>query len=55
VHTHTRTRRYGDKAKDMKEQELLRLQMQTAYKTGDKALAEKLMKKLTPDEPVFKK
>ncbi|KAG1676256.1 hypothetical protein FOA52_006474 [Chlamydomonas sp. UWO 241] len=47
--------KYGDKAKDMKEQELLRLQMQTAYKTGNKALAEKLMARLAPDDPVFKK
>jgi hypothetical protein len=42
---------YGDKAKDMKEQEMLRLQMQTAYKTGDLALAQKLMERLAPDDP----
>eukprot|EP00955_Chlamydomonas_euryale_P068732 360207-Chlamydomonas_euryale.AAC.11 len=43
--------KYSDKAKDMKEQEMMRLQMQNAYKTGDKALAEKLMARLAPDDP----
>jgi len=42
--------KYSDKAKDMKEQEMLRLQMQNAYKTGDRALAEKLLARLMPDE-----
>jgi hypothetical protein len=42
--------KYSDKARDMKEQEMLRLQMQNAYKTGNKALAQKIMERLAPDE-----
>ncbi|GAX75385.1 hypothetical protein CEUSTIGMA_g2829.t1 [Chlamydomonas eustigma] len=42
--------KHSDKAKDMKEQELLRLQMQTAYRVGDKALAQKIMERLLPDD-----
>lgn len=39
-----------DKAKDMREQDMLRLQMQTAYKTGDLATAQKIMQRLLPGE-----
>lgn len=42
--------KYSDKAKDMKEQEMLRLQMQNAYKVGNKVLAAKIMERLAPDE-----
>jgi len=41
---------HGDKAKDMREQEMLRLQMQVAYKTGDAKKAQKLLERLMPDE-----
>jgi hypothetical protein len=34
-------------------QELLRLQMQTAYRVGDKALAQKIMERLLPGNSVF--
>ena len=42
--------KYSDKARDMKEQEMLRLQMQAAYKVGDTLLAQKIMERLAPDE-----
>ncbi len=34
----------------MREQELLKMQMQTAYRTGDHEAAERLAKRLAPDE-----
>lgn len=37
-----------DKAKDMREQQLLRSQLDLAYKTGDRAKAEKLAALLAP-------
>ena len=37
----------------MREQNLMRMQMQQAYRVGDHALAEKLKEKLKPDEPVY--
>lgn len=40
----------GGKAKDMRDQELLRMQMTLAYKTGDMAKAQKLMERLAPDD-----
>lgn len=39
-----------DKAKDMREQQLLRSQMELAYKTGDRKKAEKLAALLAPTE-----
>lgn len=42
--------KYSDKARDMKEQEMLRLQMQAAYKVGNRELAQKIMERLAPDE-----
>lgn len=42
--------KYSDKAKDMREQELLRAQAALAYKTGDTATAQKLMDRLAPDD-----
>mmetsp|Transcript_11916 Transcript_11916/g.21375 ORF Transcript_11916/g.21375 Transcript_11916/m.21375 type:complete len:310 (-) Transcript_11916:303-1232(-) len=42
--------KYGDKARDMKEQEMLRYQMNLAYKTGDRAKAQKIQERLMPDE-----
>jgi len=39
------------KASDMKEQELLRMQMKLAYKTGDTFTAGKLAERLKPDDP----
>jgi len=39
------------KADDMREQQLMRLQMRQAYRTGDHATAEKLANKLKPDDP----
>eukprot|EP00798_Chlamydomonas_sp_ICE-L_P013139 gene13140-3462_t len=41
--------KYSDKAKEMKEQELLRLQMQHAYQIGDKEKAAKIQARLAPD------
>jgi len=38
------------KAEDMKEQELLKMQMQNAYRMGDHETAEKLASRLAPDE-----
>ena len=34
----------------MREQEMLKMQMQTAYRTGDHATAEKIATRLMPDE-----
>lgn len=42
--------KHTDLAKDMREQELLRAEMNLAYKTGDKAKAQKLFERLQPDE-----
>eukprot|EP00889_Picochlorum_renovo_P003610 jgi/Picre1/30640/NNA_006001.t1 len=39
----------GDRAADMREQELLRARMKLAYKTGDSETAQKLAEKLRPD------
>jgi hypothetical protein len=39
------------KADDMREQQLMRLQMRQAYRVGDHATAEKLANKLKPDDP----
>lgn len=44
-----------DKAKDMKEQELLRRQMQIAYKTGDMVKAQQLLARLAPEDDTKKK
>lgn len=46
---------HTDMAKDMREQELLRAEMNLAYKTGDKAKAQKLFERLQPDEEKKKK
>jgi hypothetical protein len=40
----------GKHLSELKDREMLRLQAQEAYKTGDMALAAKLMKKLNPEE-----
>jgi hypothetical protein len=42
--------RTTDKAKDMREQQMLRSQMELAYKTGDHKKAEKLAELLKPVE-----
>ncbi|KDD71909.1 hypothetical protein H632_c4190p0, partial [Helicosporidium sp. ATCC 50920] len=42
--------RTGDKAAAMKEQELLRAQMNLAYRTGNREEAQKLAARLAPDE-----
>lgn len=42
--------KHTDRAKDMREQELLRAEMTLAYKTGDKAKAQKLFERLQPDD-----
>lgn len=42
--------KHTDRAKDMRQQELLRAEMTLAYKTGDKAKAQKLFDRLQPDE-----
>jgi hypothetical protein len=34
----------------MREQEMLKMQMQTAYRTGDHATADKIASRLMPDE-----
>lgn len=47
--------KHTDLAKDMREQELLRAEMNLAYKTGDKAKAQKLFERLQPDEEKKKK
>jgi hypothetical protein len=47
--------KHTDMAKDMREQELLRAEMNLAYKTGDKAKAQKLFERLQPDEEKKKK
>ncbi|PSC69161.1 RNA-binding 25 [Micractinium conductrix] len=39
-----------DKAKDMREQQMMRQKMELAYKTGDRATAEKLQKLLEPTD-----
>ncbi|KAA6421923.1 MAG: hypothetical protein FRX49_08242 [Trebouxia sp. A1-2] len=39
-----------DKAADMREQDMLRMQMQMAYRTGDHDTANKLAERLKPDE-----
>lgn len=39
-----------DKAADMREQGMLRMQMQMAYRTGDHDTANKLAERLKPDE-----
>ena len=47
--------KYTDHGKrdDMREQELMKLQMQQAYRVGDHATAAQLKRKLKPDEPKF--
>eukprot|EP00879_Flechtneria_rotunda_P025828 GHRR01027480.1.p1 GENE.GHRR01027480.1~~GHRR01027480.1.p1 ORF type:complete len:361 (+),score=132.96 GHRR01027480.1:358-1440(+) len=42
--------KHTDRAKDMREQELLRAEMALAYKTGDTAKAQKLYERLLPDD-----
>lgn len=42
--------KHTDRAKDMREQELLRAEMTLAYKTGDRAKAQKLYERLLPDD-----
>lgn len=42
--------KHTDRAKDMREQELLRAEMALAYKTGDRARAEKIYNRLLPDD-----
>jgi hypothetical protein len=42
--------KHTDRAKDMREQELLRAEMALAYKTGDRARAQKIFERLQPDE-----
>lgn len=37
----------------MREQELMKLQMQQAYRVGDHTTAAQLKRKLKPDEPKF--
>ena len=39
-----------DKAADMREQDMLRMQMQMAYRTGDHDTANKLNERLKPDD-----
>ena len=41
------------KAQDMREQELMRMQMQQAYRLGDSEKAKQLKGRLKPDEPVW--
>jgi hypothetical protein len=42
--------KHTDRAKDMRDQELLRAEMTLAYKTGDRARAQKLFDRLQPDD-----
>jgi hypothetical protein len=42
--------KHTDRAKDMREQELLRAEMTLAYKTGDRARAQKIFDRLQPDD-----
>jgi hypothetical protein len=42
--------KHTDRAKDMREQELLRAEMALAYKTGDRARADKIFQRLQPDD-----
>ena len=44
-----------NKAKDMREQELLRAQMMLAYRTGDTKKAEQIKMRLEPDDPMAPK
>ena len=41
----------GDKAEDMRQQELMRAKMSLAYRTGDAREAHRLAERLKPDEP----
>lgn len=43
-----------DKVEAMRDQEMTRMQMNLAYRTGDRDTAEKLANRLKPDEPVWK-
>ena len=47
--------KYTDHGKrdDMREQEMMKLQMQQAYRVGDHTTAAQLKRKLKPDEPKF--
>eukprot|EP01023_Acetabularia_acetabulum_P026339 TRINITY_DN2505_c0_g1_i5.p1 TRINITY_DN2505_c0_g1~~TRINITY_DN2505_c0_g1_i5.p1 ORF type:complete len:442 (+),score=131.62 TRINITY_DN2505_c0_g1_i5:2317-3642(+) len=42
--------KYTDKARDMREQQMLRMQMSLAYRTGDMNKAQKLAERLRPDD-----
>lgn len=42
--------KHTDRAKDMREQELLRAEMALAYKTGDRARAQKIFERLQPED-----
>ncbi|KAF8073001.1 Ppc2 [Scenedesmus sp. PABB004] len=42
--------KHTDRAKDMRDQELLRAEMTLAYKTGDKAKAQRIYERLLPDD-----
>ncbi|KAK9905919.1 hypothetical protein WJX75_008954 [Coccomyxa subellipsoidea] len=43
-----------DKVEAMRDQEMTRMQMNLAYRTGDRDTAEKLANRLKPDEPIWK-
>lgn len=47
--------RKGGMADEMRRQEMLRAEMALAYKTGDKAKAQKIMDRLAPDDPTKKR
>lgn len=47
--------KYSEKAADMRQQDMLRLQMALAYKTGDTAKAKAIQARLEPEEPGKKK
>lgn len=42
-------------AEEMRRQEMLRAEMALAYKTGDKAKAQRIMERLAPDDPAKKR
>eukprot|EP01026_Neomeris_dumetosa_P017921 TRINITY_DN1698_c0_g1_i1.p1 TRINITY_DN1698_c0_g1~~TRINITY_DN1698_c0_g1_i1.p1 ORF type:complete len:509 (-),score=77.12 TRINITY_DN1698_c0_g1_i1:1351-2715(-) len=42
--------KYTDKARDMREQQMLRMQMSLAYRTGDMNKAQKIAERLRPDD-----
>ncbi|GBF97152.1 hypothetical protein Rsub_10339 [Raphidocelis subcapitata] len=47
--------RKGGMADEMRRQEMLRAEMALAYKTGDKAKAQRIMERLAPDDPAKKR